>query len=93
MSKAFQTSIKGRDAGDWEALASALRAVGLQEEDVAELRCAADADLASGETGFGPEARAWLAGMKVSAAHGLAAVESHVVSGVITTLLVEHFGH
>jgi hypothetical protein len=80
-------------AGDKSALLQALRAAGLQTEEVQELTEALAADEAVGtQAGMGERVKAWLGNLHVKAAQGLASVSTEVVAGLITGALLAYFG-
>ncbi len=88
-----QTATLAVIAGDKASLLHALRASGLQQEEVQELTEALAADEAAGQpAGVGKRVKAWLGDLHVKAAQGLASVGTDVVAGLITGALLAYFG-
>jgi AbiTii-like protein len=91
-----QTATLTVQAGDKQSLLSALKAAGLQQDEMQELSEAIAADEAapptSGPPSMGERVKAWLDNLHVRAAQGLASVSTEVVAGVITAALLAYFG-
>jgi hypothetical protein len=88
-----QTATLAVIAGDKASLLHALRASGLQQEEVQELTEALATDEAAGQpAGVGERVKAWLGNLHVKAAQGLASVSTDVVAGLITGALLAYFG-
>jgi hypothetical protein len=86
-----QTTQQNVNAGDFASLASFLRDIGFDEQDVSELQEAVTAESTATEKGFGPKVAGWLGRAVCKVAQGGMKISMSVASNVLAEALKNYY--
>lgn len=87
-----QVTIGDVQAGDLDSLITALRKIGIGEDDIENLKDSVKVDSDSGSSGMGNAVRAWLGDIAIKTGKGIADIGSDVATATVVQILKAFFG-